>query len=127
MGYYTSNIVISNSLVRKCSLKPEMLSFWKELLHEVSLEYVFVNHIPYKDILISLEDSSTANDCNSSHYYKHDETSGDKVIITRKEEETQLENVLNTSSDVSTAVGDKQFPVIIPIGGKSLTIFACSN
>ena len=53
-GYYTPNSVISDAVVRKCNVHKEMLPFWKELFHQVSLEYVYVNHIKYKNVHIAL-------------------------------------------------------------------------
>lgn len=55
MGFYTSDIVISEDICVKCGVSLEMMPFWNELYHQTCLEFVYVNHIEYKKINFVLE------------------------------------------------------------------------
>lgn len=55
MGFYTSEIIISQKIVQCCSVSVDMMQFWDMLYHNISLEYVFVNKLSYQRIRFILE------------------------------------------------------------------------
>lgn len=55
MGYYTPYIIISQNIVHMCGLSVDMMRFWEVLYHNISLEYVFVNKIPYQHLTFLLD------------------------------------------------------------------------
>ncbi len=72
MGYYTSEIIISQKVIQMCSVSADMMKFWDMLYHNISLEYVYVNKIPYQHVRLILEGGAPSADQAKST------TSGDK-------------------------------------------------
>ena len=55
MGYYTSEIIISQKIIRSCFVSADMVKFWDMLYHNISLEYVYVNKLPYQRVRFVME------------------------------------------------------------------------
>ena len=92
MGYHTAEIVICSEVCTKCSVTSDMLHFWRELYHQVSLEYVYVNKITYKSVIITLEESNG-------------------------KEKLRSHTQCVTTTPTITATATSKYPVVIPMGG----------
>jgi len=66
MGYYTSEIIISQKIIHMCSVSADMMQFWDMLYHNISLEYVYVNKIPYQRVRFILEGGAPPSDQEKS-------------------------------------------------------------
>ena len=50
MGYFTPDIVISEDIVRLCCINVDMMGFWQTLYHNITLEFVYLNRLPYQRV-----------------------------------------------------------------------------
>ena len=68
MGYYTSEIIISQKIIQSCFVSADMMKFWDMLYHNISLEYVYVNKIPYQRVRFVLEGGATPNETERNFF-----------------------------------------------------------
>lgn len=81
MGYYTSEIIISQKIIQSCFVSANMMQFWDMLFHNISLEYVYVNKIPYQRVRFVMEGGAAPNETERNTTSKANPKTKHSVII----------------------------------------------